>query len=271
MSYGQNAYQAYQEIAEMACLTAGLQRVGEDGWELPQAVCGGLLVRIAKYMLSICKLGHGDEHGETMFALTRCVTESAINLQFLLSKNEQRYFIGFVEEGLVAERELYKLIGENVSGRGGQYLDIERKMVESIESVFKQSGLKLDDETKQGTRLGDFRSKLRHLNLEDLYVPLQRIGSHFVHGTWGDLVMYHLEHDGQHFHPNFEHAQTRGKIFTLPALIVSKSISAYLTAYFEPDEVEPLQTRLSELQKALAENEYSQDDWKASGANPNSQ
>ena len=268
MSYGKNAFEAYQEIAEIACLTADLQRVGEDGWELPQAVCGGLLVRISKYMLSICKLGQGDEHGETMFALTRCVTESAINLQFLLSKNEHRYFIGFVEEGLVAERELYKLIRDNVSSRDGQYLGIERNMVESIESVFRKSGLRLDDETRQGTRLGDFRSKLRHLGLEDLYLPLQQIGSHSVHGTWGDLVMYHLEHDGQNFHPNFEHAETRGKLFTPPAAIVSKSISAYLSAYFEPDEVEPLQTRLRELQRALADNEYSQDDWKISDAHP---
>ena len=99
MSYGTTAFEAYREVAETACIVAALHRVGDEGWELHQAVCGALLVRISKYMVSICKLGHGEEHGETMFALTRCVTESAINLQFLLSKNDPRYFERFIEDG----------------------------------------------------------------------------------------------------------------------------------------------------------------------------
>ena len=215
-------------------------------------------------MLSICKLGHGEEHGETMFALTRCVTESAINLQFLLSKNDPRYFERFIEDGLQAERELYKKISANVSERGGQYLAIEQNMMRSIENVLRNSQLSLDDEPKRDVSLGSYESRLRHLGLQDPYLALQRIGSHSVHGTWGDLVLYHLEHDGQQFHPNFGHAQARGKLFTLPAMIVATSISTYLSAYFEPDEVEPLQTRLKQLRDALAENEYSQPDWNVS-------
>ena len=268
MSYGATAYEAYQEIAATACTVAALHRVGDDGWVLHQAVCGALLVRISKYMLSICKLGHGEEHGETMFALTRCVTESAINLQFLLSKNDPRYFERFVDDGLRAERELYKQITDNTSDRGGKYLAIERNMMTSIENVFRKSQLSLDDEPKRGVSLGSYESRLRHLGLQDLYLALQRIGSHSIHGTWGDLVLYHLDHDGQKFHPNFGHAKTRGKLFTLPAVIVAKSISAYLSAYFEPDEVEPLQTRLKQLQNSLAENEYSQPDWEVSDASP---
>ena len=270
MSYGATAFEAYQEIAATACTVAALHRVGDDGWELHQAVCGALLVRISKYMLSICKLGHGEEHGETMFALTRCVTESAINLQFLLSKNDPRYFERFVEDGLRAERELYKEITDNVSNRGGKHLGIEQNMMASIENVFRDSQLSLDDEPKHSVSLGSYKDRLTHLGLQQLYLPLQQIGSQSIHGTWGDLVLYHLDHDGQKFHPNFDHAQTRGKLFTLPATIVSKSISAYLSAYFEPDEVEPLQTRVEQLQNALAENEYSQPEWEVSDASPSS-
>ena len=268
MSYGTTAFEAYKEVAGTACTVAALHRVDDDGWELNQAVCGALLVRVSKYMLSICKLGHGEEHGETMFALTRCVTESAINLQFLLSKNDPRYFERFIEDGLRAERELYKQIIANVSDRGGEYLGIEQNMMQSIENVFRNSQLSLDDEPKHSVSFGNYESRLRHLGLQDLYIPLQRIGSHSIHGTWGDLVLYHLDHDGQMFHPNFGHTQTRGKLFTVPALIVAKSISAYLSAYFEPNEVEPLQTRLTQLQNALAENEYSQSDWEISDAPP---
>ena len=141
-------------------------------------------------------------------------------------------------------------------------------MMASIESVFHKSQLSLNDEPKHSVSLGSYESRLRHLGLQDLYLTLQRIGSHSIHGTWGDLVLYHLDHDGQKFHPNFEHAPTRGKLFTLPAIIVAKSISAYLSAYFEPDDVEPLQTRLVQLQNAIAENEYSQPDWQVSDAPP---
>ena len=163
MSYGATAFEAYKEVAGTACEVAALQRVGDDGWELNQAVCGALLVRIAKYMLSICKLGHGEEHGETMFALTRCVTESAINLQFLLSKNDPRYFERFVEDGLRAERELYKQIIANVSHRGGEYLGIEQNMMQSIENVFQNSQLSLDDEPNHSVSLGSYESRLMHL------------------------------------------------------------------------------------------------------------
>jgi len=40
---------------------------------------------------------------------------------------------------------------------------------------------------------GSLRDRLKALDLEDLYVSLQRIPSHAVHGTWVDLALHHLE------------------------------------------------------------------------------
>ena len=48
-----------------------------------QAVCAGLLSRIAKIMVSVVKLSSGDEPGEVVQILYRCILESSVDLQYL--------------------------------------------------------------------------------------------------------------------------------------------------------------------------------------------
>jgi hypothetical protein len=54
--------------------------------------------------------------------------ESAINLEFLASKNDDKYFDQFVKFSLGPERELYDIIEANVAARGGEVWPIEQRM-----------------------------------------------------------------------------------------------------------------------------------------------
>ena len=96
-----------------------------DG-ECDQAVCAGFLSRISKIMVSVAKLSSGEEHGEVVPILNRCILESSVDLQYLLKKNDDAVFERFVKVGLKSERELYDIIQKNITNRNGQELEIER-------------------------------------------------------------------------------------------------------------------------------------------------
>ena len=91
-----------------------------------QAVCAGFRSRISKIMVSVAKLSSGEEHGEVVPILNRCILESSVDLQYLLKKNDDSVFERFVKVGLKSERELYDIIQKNITNRNGQELEIER-------------------------------------------------------------------------------------------------------------------------------------------------
>ena len=82
-----------------------------------QAICAGLLVRIAKFMIAIVQLASSKKRAEVIFALNRSVLESATNLKFLVLKNDERFFDQFLRSSLGPERELYNLIRANIEAR----------------------------------------------------------------------------------------------------------------------------------------------------------
>ena len=133
--FGALVYELYKETARLVCVSSGAY-FGHGGIEMKldrnQAICAGLLVRISKYILSVIKLSSDIEHGETVQALNRCILESAVNLRYLLLKDDDAIYDKFVKNSLVAERELYDMIQENVRGRGGDRLAIEQSMLNSI-------------------------------------------------------------------------------------------------------------------------------------------
>jgi hypothetical protein len=98
-----------------------------------QAVCVGLLVRIAKFMSVVLRLASGDKYGDVVLALNRCILESATNLEFLAKSDSAELFEKFRRHSLGPERELYDTIQKNISGRDGEVWPIEKRMLRSID------------------------------------------------------------------------------------------------------------------------------------------
>jgi hypothetical protein len=92
----------------------------DGGWPRNQAICAGLLVRIAKFMLVVVQLGAKGDRAEVVAALKRSILESAINLEFLARSNDDKFFDQFVKLSLGPERELYDLIQSNIAARSGE-------------------------------------------------------------------------------------------------------------------------------------------------------
>ena len=264
--FGALVYELYKEAGSLVCVSSAVY-FGDtpDAIKLNrnQAICAGLLVRIAKYMVSAVKLSADIEHGETVQALNRCIIESAVNLRYLLLKDDDEVYDRFVKNGLVAERELYDMIQGNIGARGGEQLAIEQGMLNSIKDKCEQSELTVEEiNPKAGSWGGSFRDKLTALGYDwPAYTVLERITSHAIHGDWVDLVNNHLLPKDDGFEPNYDRLRTDGELLSPIGIFVVDAAQAYLEKYFDLPDAEPLHQRLDSVQQKLRKVEAARQDW----------
>lgn len=231
-------FELYKESLSVVNLAAHLlddAGASKGGWSRNQAVCAGLMIRTAKFMLVVTQLSATRNRAEVVNALNRSILESATNLEFLATKNDNKCYEQFVRFSLGPERELHDLIQPNIAARGGNVRPIEQRMLESIHNVCSASGVKIEEvNQKYGDWGGGVRERLKALDKEDFYVAVQRIPSHAVHGTWVDLLMNHLEYDSKGGvyipHPDFTSVDARllGPI----AILVLAATKVYLERFF---------------------------------------
>jgi hypothetical protein len=232
------AFELYKEALSVVNLAAHLldeEASVKGGWPRNQAICAGLMIRIAKFMLVITQLSAKGNRAEVVSALNRSINESAINLEFLVSTNDDKYFDQFVKFSLGPERELYDIIQANVAARGGEAWPIEQRMLKSINAVCHASGVKIEEvNRKYGDWGGGLRERLKALNKEERYVGMQRLPSHAVHGTWVDLYLNHLEHDSKTdvFSPDPDFSWVDARILGPIAIFVLEATKPYVMRYF---------------------------------------
>ncbi len=266
--FGALIYELYKETGRVVCAISAAFS-GDQGeavaFDRNQAICVGLLVRISKLMASVVKLSADIEHGETILALNRCIIESAVNVRYLLLKDDEGLYDKFVTSSLVAERELYDMIQGNIEARNGERLAIEEGMIESIEATCEQSGVELEAVNRRAERWGgSFRDKLTAIGEDPsaAYTVLQRMSSHYIHGDWVDLVKNHLVSADSGFEPNWDHLSTDGRLLGPIGIYVVDAAREYLVKYFDPPSAEPLLQRLDSVQQRLIEVEASRQDWR---------
>jgi hypothetical protein len=223
-----------------------------------QAICAGFLVRIAKFMISIAQLTASEDRREVVMALSRCITESATNLRFLILKKEDALYEAFIRSSLGPEREVVERIKANVKARNGKVLPIEERMLESVDRLCKTSGVKIEDLPARSAEWGgNMRQKLEALGLaEHAYVSLQRFGSHAVHGTWVDLLVHHLTEqpgsNGSEFKPRGDFSEVDERLLGQNALYVLDGAEAYLHHFCgDVEELKTLYARITDLKTRI--------------------
>ena len=212
--------------------------VGAEDEKFPlsrnDAIMSGLLLRVAKFMRAVTRFAAERSDGEIIPALNRCIMESAVNLEYLVSSESPTIYDDFVEHSLGPERELFELITKNVADRGGHQLDIETRMLESIRRTCRASGKLIEDlNAKRGSWGGNFRERLEALDKGELYLSLQKLGSHSIHGTWTDLSRNYVEEEttsGKYRARKEKRPDAR--ILTPVAYLVLDSVGAYVANVF---------------------------------------
>jgi len=137
-------------------------------------------------------------------------------------------------------------------------------MVNSINRVYKLSGLKIEDvDPKYREWGGGLRNRLREIGEEELYVATQRIPYHAVHGTSVDLVLHHLEPVDEGFKPDPSWSDVDSRLLLPTCILVLKAALAYLDKFLGGDvpELRPLHRRIDDLYRKMAKVEQAHEDW----------
>jgi len=134
--------------------------------------------------------------------------------------------------------ELKEKIEENIQKNNGEALDIENRMLSSINSLIEESGLSIS-EIKETKKMPDFASILSMLEFDRLsYIVLQRIGSHHVHGTWPSLMFHYLEkNDNGTYSPRDHDCEPHVNQFIYLPLLVIEALKDF-TTYIMSEENE---------------------------------
>jgi hypothetical protein len=218
------------EYGSWMCVAASLLPGGTRKWTRDQAILGGLLVRA--YKLTSALLDQTcQRRRETIFILGRLLFETLINIQYLATKDSEAIYQAFVIDALRHEKKLMDLISGNIAERGGPTLPIEERMLKSIKKAFDKSGVEPEEVTKQAAKPWkdvDLYQRASAVGWGEGYLALFGGPSHHVHGSWQDLIEYHLHHDGEGFVPEMAWHPPRPQVLFTLAKVGLVTIQVYL-------------------------------------------
>jgi hypothetical protein len=252
------SFELYKEVGLMTNAAASCYvRLAGEPHVMPrnQAICAGLLIRIAKFISAIVVLTATQESREVALALMRCIMDTAVTIRFLILKNDDAIYDEFVRRGLSPEAELFDLVNRNIAARGGESLPAERRLLKTITDLAAASALRIEEVPRHHRDWGGgLRSRLIALGIEDTYAGTQRIPSHAIHGTWVDLLIHHLEQTegGWRLQPDFSRIDTR---FLFPqSMMVLQAAADYLKSFFAEhlEDLDEVFGRFDDLARRLA-------------------
>lgn len=192
----------------------------------------GLLNRCFRLMLSNVALSHEGLFGETTNIIDRCIAESATKIAWLCHHRKDDCFNRLLSEGLKTELEFKKIIETEINDRG-QPIQIEKKMLQSIQNHVNSSGLS-ESEIAESKKLPDMASMIDSLGYDRLmYIVIQRMGSHHIHGTWPSLRLHYLEEKEGVLRPRVHYCKTHVNQYVFIPLLVLKAMKSFIEYIFK--------------------------------------
>lgn len=204
---------------------------GQLSWSRDEAVIGGNLVRMQKLVHAI--LDQTCKHRlETTFVFSRLLFETAVNSIYIMRNPKQEVFSAFVTHALHHEDSLLRKIESNISERGGEILPIEKRMIKSIELMFKISNI--ERESLPRKRNSDWegrnlRQRAQDIGLDEVYLGVFSGASQLIHGSWGDLYQHHLEHKNGRFTAKPSFKFPRPQPLEVNAILSVRAVSEFIS------------------------------------------
>ncbi len=178
-----------------------------------EAIIGGNITRLIKlntsFLENVCsgKL-------EICYILSRCIAETAINIQYMLSEGEESVLRNYIKYSLITEKELWNIIKGNIKDRDGVKQDIEKRMENSILNSFDESDFNLED-VNRSSKWKSIAKRAAYVAGDMFYGVYYGISSHSVHGNWQDILLNNLEKVDEGFKLNLEWNLPRPQILDL--------------------------------------------------------
>lgn len=239
------------EVGSYVCIAASILPPPPHRWNRHEAVTIGHLVRL--YKLISAMLDQTCQHRrETTFIFGRLAFECIVNIMYLIENDDDEVTKSYIEYSMRHEKKLRDTIINNIQARGGEALNIEGRMLRSIESSAKRSGVDLDKITNQKNWAGkNLFEKAKSVGLENAYLGAFAGPSHSVHGNWQDLLEYHLEADDDGYVADLKWHKPRPQLLSTLAHLTAETLIAFFVSKLGEAGAE-LEEKLSELQKRIA-------------------
>jgi len=210
----------------------------KDKKKLHLAILQGLLNRCSRLMLSILHLASANKFDETIRIITRCVTETAIKIRWLVEFEHEKSFERYLKDSLDVDLELKNLIEQNISKRSNQSLVIENRMLTSIKESFDYAQFSEEDLEKY-KKLPSFKQICFDIRLSNQdYMTVQRMGSQAVHGAWSDLLANYMTFEnGRYILQDNVTSFPHENYFTLNNLFLIDALLSYTSFALVDDEI----------------------------------
>jgi len=206
----------------------------KDSFELHDAVIVGHMVRLFKLYDHLLYSVSSDK-GEIASIFSRLLFETYTIMKYLII-NGKSSIDSFIKSSFKSTMEDYKYIKEREKER--PLLNIEKRMVRKIENRINKVNLSIDDlMTNKHWKLDNrsFRQILDFLNDRDksfewgkAYSFLFGSQSAYIHGTWYDIQINHLEESGTGFLPKYSHDRVDPRYILPQSLIPIKASIDFL-------------------------------------------
>jgi hypothetical protein len=222
-------------------------------WTHDEAICAGLVVRCSK-LLRAYAAHFREQEFEICNYLMRGISESLVNLRFLLGFGTPEILQRFRAISFRGDKQMLVRIQDEIEARSGLVLPIEERIRAAIERRLEQAGVKLDEVPDAGRVNwgGTDKEKVEALGIEDLYSALFVGPSAYVHGTWHELVIYHLSATAEGgFEPDTAFAAVRPQSALALCRLTCEALGEYLSLRFL--EGEELGTKFVALAEAAVE------------------
>jgi len=210
------AVEIFKEIGKITTVISCTYKIDKNNkprkWTRDEAILGGLMVRLNKLQISfldqVCQ-----KRMETGMILLRCISETLININYLLEKNSEELSNKFIEYSLREEKRLLNKINKNIKERG-QELPIEKRMKISIKKAFDTSNFKPEDvdETNRQSWEETIYKRAKIIGMEEIYFYTFSLPCHDIHGNWQNLIINHLEYENGEFAPNTDWSMPRPQV-----------------------------------------------------------
>jgi hypothetical protein len=146
--------------------------------------------------------------------------------------DDPELFDSYVAHSLRQEKRLHNKIQENIASQEGVVLSVERRMLNSIAKVATASAIRLEDLSPSrpknwaGKTLAE---RADAVGLHEAYLGSFGGASSAVHGSWMDLLEFHLDtnHDEASFAPRFDWRNPRPQIGQTVALLATQVVRDY--------------------------------------------
>lgn len=219
------AVELMKESGTIALLAARV--IPSEPYQRDAAIRCGLLVRLGKLMrlmlADTCDIGGGQQLG-----LSRQIFETAAALLYLADDEDGSRHQAFVEDSLVAERELLADIKRRQAGGAGDPWPIEERMRRSVAHSAAVAGV-------EDVSALPSRAKIGWPSVQQIAEPLgptaydaYRMGSSEIHPNWHDILRNHLHEVDGGFVPDFEIGSPRPQPLLTGALLTALATKAYL-------------------------------------------